>query len=177
MYYPNNGEIQGATYIEEVPDLSKYGKPAFGWVDSPTNIVLRFSYSYNEGCKEKVDAIIDKVIEYNKENGMFDGTVLTNYRFNHIENGYEAIEVFVNAEGASRYYEKFQQCPFIEEMMSMAGMIQQNKPGEIIALAEERNKCASIGEFYPNNGEVTGNIYIEEVPDLSKYGKPAFGWV
>jgi len=45
---------------------------------------------------------------------------LISYRFTHTADGYDAIEIFKNGESAQHYYETFEKCPFIEEMMELA---------------------------------------------------------
>jgi len=139
-----------------------------------------FSYKYTEGKQEEAKSLLDRVIAYNKEKGMFNGDILTNYRFTPVEGGYDAIEVFCSAEAATKYYTNFGECPFVQEVMGLAAMVSQTKDSDIIGLAEERNKCAMVEEYYPAGPGADGafgNTYLEEKPDLSKYGEPAFGWV
>ena len=132
-------------------------------------------YKYVEGKQAEADAIFDKVIAYNKEAGMF-GDVLTSFRFTKTEGGYDAVEIFNSAEAACKYYENFEKCPFMTEVMGLAEMTSQCVQTEITALTEEVNKCAKILEYHPASEGEKGNKYTNAKPDLSKFGKPAFGW-
>ena len=107
-------------------------------------VVMNFGYTYNEGKKEEVNAILTKIIEYNREAKMF-GPVLYSFSFKeHADgNGYDAQEVFVDAEAVEKYYRNFETCPFMEECMSLASMITSCK-SEIIATAEEKTKAPTI---------------------------------
>ena len=61
-----------------------------------------------EGCKEKVNTILNKTVVYNRETNML-GPVLTCLRFTeHADGkGYDALEVFADAAAAEKYYANF----------------------------------------------------------------------
>ena len=56
-------------------------------------IVLSFTYQYKPNRRAEVDTILNRVIAFNRAKGMQLGNVLLNYRFSHIDGGYESVEV------------------------------------------------------------------------------------
>ena len=139
------------------------------------SIVMHFTYLYkNSADKDKVNSILDKSVAYNTGNGMKD-TCLKSMSFTQHPDGkgYDAIEVFKDAESAEKYYRAFEACPDMQEFMSLAEMI-ECKRADIIATKEERDKAPTIALYY--SLDVQPNKYIERSPTNADTGKPHFGW-
>ena len=138
-------------------------------------IVMHFSFHYkNPEDKDKTNAILNKVIDYNTENGM-KGVCLLSFRFTQHQDGkgYDAVEVFKDAESAEKYYRAFEACPFIQEAMTLAELAECKK-SHIIATKEEREKAPTIAAYY--SLDVSPNEYIERAPTHVDIGKLHFGW-
>ena len=112
-----------------------------------------FKYTYVEGKKEQVDALLTKIINYNQESGMLNDQIMRSFKFEHSEdgNGYSGIEVFADAGAATKYYENFMKAPFMEEMMGLSALTTQTS-GLITGKKEEIEKCPYIYQFYPADG-------------------------
>jgi hypothetical protein len=109
---------------EEYPKIAKWRKDMVEYSPGENGaIVMKFSYKYNPGKEAEARAILEKVIKYNIMNAMCDNRILTNYRFTPTAGGYDAIEVFNSGEAACEYYKSFEECPFIAEVMTLAGMV------------------------------------------------------
>ena len=136
---------------------------------------MLFTYLYKDPAnKDAVNGILDKIIEFNKGNGML-GTCLLSLSFTqHADGkGYDAIEVFKDAESVEKYYRAFEACPFMEDIMTMPPMI-EGKRSDIIATTEERNKAPTIAMYY--SLDVAPNKYIEREPTNAERGKFHYGW-
>ena len=155
----------------------KAATPATKGGEKP-KLVFDFCYTYNEGRKDECNALLTRCIEYNKETKMF-GDVLYSYSFKETEDGsgYMAQEVFPNAECCEKYFRNFENCPFMEELMTLAQMATVTK-SEICGIKEEVEKAPTIAMYYPAEGsELTGSTtYTHAEPDTSNI-TPQFGWV
>ena len=113
------------------------------------SIVMHFTYLYKDAAdKSKVNSILDKVVAYNTGNGMKDTCLKSMCFTQHPDGrGYDAVEVFKDAESAEKYYRAFEACPDIQEFMTLAEMI-ECKRADIIATKEEREKAPTIALYY-----------------------------
>ena len=136
---------------------------------------MHFTYMYKDPAdKDKVNAILDKCIAYNNGNGMRDTCLLSFSFTQHADGlGYDAIEVFKDAESAEKYYRSFESCPDMAELMTLAEM-SECKKADIIATKEEREKAPTIALYY--SLDVPPNKYVERAPSNADIGKPHFGW-
>ena len=102
----------------------------------------------NPEDKDKTNAILNKSVEFNSSNGM-KGTCLLSFSFTQHPDGkgYDAIEVFKDAESAEKYYRAFEACPYIQEFMALAELT-ECKRSHIIATKEEREKAPTIAVYY-----------------------------
>ena len=158
-------------------------------------IVISNHFKYKDPAdKEKVDAILDKIIAYNTEKEMF-GPVASTFSFAHEEDGlsYRATEVFPDAAAYETYAGSFSTCPFMEEIMSMVGMVEAvnveavtAEDGTVTAEAisgevlygelAEMDKSEKLKEFYPTQTRVYA-APGGKGPDMSLFpGVGQFGW-
>lgn len=122
-------------------------------VDPDACVVMEFSYKYDDMAnKDKTNDILTRVIEFNRQSDMF-GKHLLSYRFTQTADGFDAIELFKSGASAQAYYENFEKCPFIEEVMELATLAVLKSNGKVIALPAARDSSPKILENYPITGE------------------------
>jgi hypothetical protein len=89
---------------------------------------MNFSFTYVEGKKDECNAILTKVIEYNKVSNIFGSIAYSYWMKEHTDGlGYDAQEVFPDAASCEKYYRNFEACPFMEECMTLATLATQTK--------------------------------------------------
>ena len=158
------GETKAAILLETVGET----KAAIPSQLQGSAIAMTFKYEYKEGRQDEVDALLDKLIVYYREKGEY-GPVLTNFKFEHVEGGYSAVESFPNAAAYETHATNTLACPILEELMGMAAMITETE-AIVHGVASEVAAAPSIAKFYPTAKRV------EERPDLAQFGTPCFGW-
>lgn len=159
-FYGTATRVVGPPPPEKLAMLGNF----FGWKKP---LVLTFKYKYNEGFKEKQDALLKKINPYCASLGELD-TLLLTFPFERTDDGYTAMECFNSGEAFEKHCANVMNSPFIEECMAAFEWTTEVEPCTIYGEADEKAKCPMMKEFYP------GAKHVDEPPSLSIVGKQTF---